>query len=241
MMKDTSNPAAELTISEWLGGPQAIGQLTQAFYRRVRTDPLLGPVFAHMSDEHPAWVAQWLSEVFGGPTTYTDERGGYPHMIAQHRGRALTEEQRARWVGLMTIAADEVGLPADPETRSTFTAYIEWGSRIALANSQPDAAPPEHLPLPQWSWGPGGLPGSALGEPAAPTASPAASAQDLPVPEVPSFSADIAPLFSERDRSSMAWAFDLSSLDDVRSHAAAILEQVSAGRMPCYGPGRRRR
>jgi truncated hemoglobin YjbI len=60
-----------------------------------------------MSPQHPEWVAQWLGEVFGGPATYTKERGGYPHMLSRHLGRALTEQQRARWVRLMGEAADE--------------------------------------------------------------------------------------------------------------------------------------
>jgi len=34
----------------------------------------------------------------------------------------------------------------------------------------------------------------------------------------------------------MKQAFDLSSYDDVRSHADAILGRVAAGSMPCDGP-----
>ena len=47
----------------------------------------------------------------------------------------------------------EAELPADPEFRSAFIAYIEWGTRIALANSQPGATPPLEAPLPRWGWG----------------------------------------------------------------------------------------
>lgn len=228
-----------LTLGEWLGGPETIEALTETFYAKVRADELLAPVFAGMSDQHPRWVAQWLAEVFGGPTTYTDERGGYPHMIEQHRGRSLTEAQRARWVRLMGEAADEAGLPADPETRSAFVSYLEWGSRIALANSQPGAQPPGRLPVPRWDWGEAGLPGSALGGPqpaSAPTAQTSAAVeQPVPTTDTPSFASDIAGLFTDRDRSSMSWAFDLHEYDDVRAHAQQILDQVAAGRMPCYG------
>ena len=42
--------------------------------------------------------------------------------------------------------------PADPEFRSAFSSYIEWGSRLALENSQPGARPPEHMPMPHWDW-----------------------------------------------------------------------------------------
>jgi hypothetical protein len=50
------------------------------------------------------------------------------------------------------------------------------------------------------------------------------------------FARDIRPLFSERDVSSMASRFDLSSYDDVRANAERIYERLADGTMPCYGP-----
>ena len=50
-----------------------------------------------------------------------------------------------------------------------------------------------------------------------------------------SFAAHIKPLFRESDRQSMSFAFDLWSLDDVRAHAADILDRLRAGSMPCDG------
>ena len=141
------------TLYEWAGGEPALQRLTQVFYEHVRADPILAPVFAGMAEDHPKHVATWLGEVFGGPPRYTEEHGGYPHMIAKHRNRALTEVQRRRWVELICTAADEAGLPDDPEFRSAFVAYIEWGTRIALANSQPGATPPPQAPVPHWGWG----------------------------------------------------------------------------------------
>jgi hemoglobin len=106
-----------------------------------------------MDHGHPAHVALWLGEVFGGPATYTEERGGYAHMVRQHLGKAITEPQRRRWVNLLMDAADEVGLPEDPEFRAAFASYIEWGTRLAVTNSQPDAEPPLEAPVPRWGWG----------------------------------------------------------------------------------------
>jgi hemoglobin len=141
------------TLYEWAGGAEAFDRLTSTFYRRVRADPILGPVFANLPEDHPHHVALWLGEVFGGPATYTEEHGGYPHMLSKHRGLAITEQQRARWVQLITPAADDAGLPTDPEFRSALMAYVEWGTRLALANSQPEAAPPPKAPVPHWGWG----------------------------------------------------------------------------------------
>jgi hypothetical protein len=50
-----------------------------------------------------------------------------------------------------------------------------------------------------------------------------------------SFDAHVKPLFRERDRESMRFAFDLWAYDDVKSNAQAILDRVRAGTMPCDG------
>lgn len=141
------------TLYEWAGGAGALERLTEAFYARVRGDELIGPLFAHMDPGHPEYVAMWLGEVFGGPDRYTKERGGYPYMLSQHLGKAITEPQRRRWVNLLMDAADEVGLPDDPEFRAAFAGYVEWGTRLALHNSQPGAEPVSDAPVPRWGWG----------------------------------------------------------------------------------------
>ena len=53
----------------------------------------------------------------------------------------------------MSIAADDAGLPDDPEFRSALLAYLEWGTRLAGLNSQPGANVVEHAPVPRWGWG----------------------------------------------------------------------------------------
>jgi hypothetical protein len=50
-----------------------------------------------------------------------------------------------------------------------------------------------------------------------------------------SYERDIRPLFRDRDVSSMSFAFDLASYDDVRGNAQAIYERLADGSMPCDG------
>lgn len=141
------------TLYDWLGGIAALNRLTARFYERVREDSVLAPVFAHMDDEHPTHVAAFLAEVLGGPATYSAQFGGHPHMIQQHLNRHLTQEQRRRWVGLLLETADELRLPDDPEFRSALVGYLEWGSRLAVINSQPGSTVDPHAPMPRWGWG----------------------------------------------------------------------------------------
>ncbi len=227
-------PDDEPTIFEWAGGLPALTRMTRLFYEKhVPQDELLAPLFATMSPDHPERVAAWLGEVFCGPRAYSEKYGGYARMLSQHVGKGLTEDKRARWVRLILLSAHEAGLPADPEFRATFSAYIEWGSRLALENSQPGAQPPPHMPMPHWDWNTAaGPPGSRVSATA-----PAAEAEVmLPGPgEEVGFSAHVRGLFRSLDRQSMKAAFDLWDYDDVRANAPAILARVSEGTMPCDG------
>ncbi len=148
-MADSSVP----TLYEWVGGLDALNRLTTRFYEHVKDDPMLAPIFAHMGPDHPAHVASFLAEVLGGPTEYSAQHGGHPHMIRQHLNRHLAQEQRRRWVALLLETADELGLPDDPEFRSALVGYLEWGSRLAVINSQPGAAADSNAPMPKWGWG----------------------------------------------------------------------------------------
>ena len=142
------------TLYDWAGGGEAIERLINAFYDRVEDDELISPLFpGGVSAEHRDHVVAWWSEVFGGPDRYTRELGGYENMLSKHRGLGIGAEQRRRFVALMSVAADDAGLPDDPEFRSALLAYLEWGTRLAMHNSQPGAEVAEHAPVPRWGWG----------------------------------------------------------------------------------------
>jgi len=147
------------TLYEWIGGMPAIEKLMTRFYERVLQDELLHDLFADMAPDHPHKVAMFVAEVLGGPSNYSEARGGHATMVRQHIGKPITEEKRQRWMQLLLNTADEVGMPSDPEFRSAFVAYLEWGSRLAVTN----AALPQGVkldaetPMPKWGWGvPGG-------------------------------------------------------------------------------------
>jgi hemoglobin len=142
------------TLYEWAGEREAVERLIDAFYDRVEADELLSPFFpGGVSAEHRQHVIAWWSEVLGGPDRYTRELGGYERMLARHRGLGISPEQRFRFASLMSLAADDAELPSDAEFRSALVAYLEWGTRLAMHNSQPEAEVAEHAPVPRWGWG----------------------------------------------------------------------------------------
>jgi hypothetical protein len=60
---------------------------------------------------------------------------------------------RLRFSSLMSLAAADADLPADPEFRAALVGYLEWGSRLAMHNSQPGADVVQQAPVPRWGWG----------------------------------------------------------------------------------------
>ena len=168
-----ADPDREPTIVRVGGGLPGADADDADLLREVRA---AGPaaraaVREHVAPTIPQRVAKWLGEVFGGPTLYSEQYGGYPRMISQHIGKGLTEEKRARWVALILRSAQEAGLP----DRSRVPLRVQLVHRMgfadsALENSQPGAKPPEHMPMPHWDWntaaGPPGSRISALEPPA---------------------------------------------------------------------------
>lgn len=228
------DPDREPTIFEWAGGYPALLRMTRIFYEKhVPEDPLIGPLFAEMSPDHPQRVARWLSEVFGGPKNYSQMHGGYTRMLSQHVGKGISEQQRGRWVALMSLSADEAGIPRDAEFRSTFVSYIEWGSRLAVENSQQESRPPPKMPMPSWNWGTAGPPTGRVSS-LPPAEGAAEEPSILPAEgEAVGFDQHVKTFFRSRDRQSMKFAFDLWAYDDVSQHAPEILERVRNGSMPC--------
>jgi hemoglobin len=142
------------TLYEWAGGTAAFERWLNAFYDLLEQDADLVALFGgRVTEEHRRHVVAWWAEVMGGPATYTGELGGYERMLAHHRGLRITPEQRLRFVTLLSQAADVAALPADPEFRAALMGYAEWGSRLALHNSDPDAEVAPSAPVPRWGWG----------------------------------------------------------------------------------------
>ncbi|GGW49557.1 group II truncated hemoglobin [Streptomyces xantholiticus] len=141
------------TLYEAVGGADALRRLSNTFYEAVLADPVLAPVFADFTPTHIEHVAVWLAEVFDGPTRFTDELGGHHALLRAHLGLQITEEQRLRWMELMTDSVAKE-LPGDELLQRRVVEYFDWGTKIARTVS---ADPPgtdvgEPGPTPRWGW-----------------------------------------------------------------------------------------
>ena len=92
---------------------QQISDLTAAFYRRVREDDLIGPMYP---DDDWSGAEQRLRNFlifrFGGSDRYIQERG-HPRLRMRHAPFKIGIAERDRWLELMDAAIEETEVPGD--------------------------------------------------------------------------------------------------------------------------------
>jgi hemoglobin len=141
------------TLFEYAGGEDALHRLEQIFYDSVLADPLLQPLFGAGQPEHVDHLTAFTAESFGGPDRFSRELG-FAHLIAVHRGLRITEAQRQRFVDLYMTALDRAGMPSNPAFREAVREHVEFGSSVALQNSNAETDEALHplREVPRWSW-----------------------------------------------------------------------------------------
>lgn len=89
----------------------AFTQLIAAFYRRVRVDDLIGPMYPPDDwDGAERRLRDFLIYRFGGSDRYIRERG-HPRLRGRHMPFKIGIAERDRWLEIMNAAMDEVALP----------------------------------------------------------------------------------------------------------------------------------
>ncbi len=112
----------EAVVMEALG-EDGFARLVAAFYRRVREDDLIGPMYPPGDWEGAERrLADFLIFRFGGSERYLQERG-HPRLRMRHVPFSIGEAERDRWLKLMGAAMDEMGLSG--EARVNLEAFFD--------------------------------------------------------------------------------------------------------------------
>ena len=94
-------------------GEDRLTELVAAFYRRVRVDDLLGPLYPPDDWEgSEKRLRDFLNYRFGGSDRYIQERG-HPRLRGRHMPFSIGLAERDRWLDLMGAAMQETQVPAD--------------------------------------------------------------------------------------------------------------------------------
>ena len=115
---------------ERFGGAAAFEKLVHTFYENVKSDPLLRQMYPDEDFEGAERrLRMFLEQYWGGPHTYSDERG-HPRLRMRHAPFAIGVPERDAWLACMKPAVDEMGL--SEELYSELWGYLEGAATFMI-------------------------------------------------------------------------------------------------------------
>jgi hemoglobin len=118
-----------------VGGHDAFDRIVRRFYEGVKTDPILRPMYPDDDFDGAVWrLTAFLEQYWGGPTTYSEQRG-HPRLRARHQAFRIDDVARDRWLALMTVAVTAEGL--SPLQHETLMDYLDRAAH-AMVNTISD-------------------------------------------------------------------------------------------------------
>jgi len=121
---------SETSFYDLIGGEPAFRRLVEVFYEGVSTDPLLRPLYPEQ-DLGPAAdrLRMFLEQYWGGPRTYSDQRG-HPRLRLRHAPFVIGPAERDAWLKHMRDAVDTLDLP--PEQEQPLWEYFERAANFMI-------------------------------------------------------------------------------------------------------------
>ena len=118
----TTTPDGQ-TFYDAIGGYPTIAKIVGRFYEGVAGDEVLRPLYPE-EDLGPAEerFRMFLVQYWGGPTTYSEQRG-HPRLRMRHAGWVIGERERDAWLGHMRRAVAE--LDVTDEARAAIWEHLE--------------------------------------------------------------------------------------------------------------------
>lgn len=114
------------TVYQAIGGAPTMEKLVNAFYDRVEQNAVLRPLFPPAFDEVRERQYWFLTQLFGGPRLYQENRG-QPMLRARHLPFPITEKHAQAWLNCMyeaMVEAEIIGPAREAMLeRLTMTAY----------------------------------------------------------------------------------------------------------------------
>jgi hemoglobin len=122
------------SVYEFVGGDETFRRLVDEFYSRIEQDDVLRPLFPADLEPGKHWQFLFLTQFFGGPARYQQERG-HPRLRMRHMPFPIDADARQRWLTHMLTAIDAVGI-GEP-ARSIMRDYFERGSEFMINTYAP--------------------------------------------------------------------------------------------------------
>ncbi|HEX8234336.1 MAG TPA: globin [Abditibacteriaceae bacterium] len=117
-----AKPTDSTTLFDAVGGAATFERLADNFYNRVSDDPTLRPMYPADLTASKRTLALFLTQYWGGPTTYSQERG-HPRMRMRHMPFSIGQPERDAWMQHMTAAVKDEHFP--PEIEEALLSYFD--------------------------------------------------------------------------------------------------------------------
>jgi hemoglobin len=108
------------SVYDAVGGQAFFVDLVDGFYAGVAADPLLRPMYPEDLTDARRHLAGFLTQYWGGPSTYSEERG-HPRLRMRHAPFTIRAAERDAWLRHMLGSLDVVtaarGTPEDAVAR----------------------------------------------------------------------------------------------------------------------------
>jgi len=108
------------SVFDAVGGSDFFVDLVERFYAAVALDPLLRPLYPDDLAESIDHLTLFLQQYWGGPGTYSEQRG-HPRLRQRHAPFVISEAERDAWLSHMAAALDRVvaerGTPPEVEAQ----------------------------------------------------------------------------------------------------------------------------
>ena len=123
-----------MTFYEEVGGEPFFNDFVSQFYARAATNPILRPMYPEKDMQGAALrLKMFLEQYWGGPTTYSDERG-HPRLRMRHAEFPITQAARDAWLNAMHQAVN--GVEMDAALKAELWTYLEMAANSMV--NQPD-------------------------------------------------------------------------------------------------------
>lgn len=100
-----SQEPVKISLFDAVGGADFFVEVVDHFYDGVVNSEILRPMYPEDLGDARRHTALFLVQYWGGPTTYSDERG-HPRLRMRHLPFAIGQAERDEWYGLMMAAID---------------------------------------------------------------------------------------------------------------------------------------
>ncbi len=114
------------TMFEAIGGFDSIDKLVTNFYKRLGNHPKLIPIFPDDLTETARKQRMFLTQFFGGPRLYSEERGN-PMLRRRHLPFEITPDRKDAWLECMNTALEDAEIEEPYKTaifeKLTMTAH----------------------------------------------------------------------------------------------------------------------